>query len=246
MAPIVAYTQEMTPLDTRPLVERITDELRAQVIDGRLKPGSRLRQEEIAAELGISRTPLREAFRRLQGEGWFLNHPRQGIVVSSLSIEEVTNIAVARMMLEPTSARLAAVTHDQAAEDRMRALIAKHPVPEDAHAFFEINRDFHFEVSGIGGPDTESTDLSRIIARYWEQFSRYRLYYWRSTDHVALSTHAHNQIADAWLARDGDKVEKLVAQHIWVAIKDQIAVLHPEAEVDAALRTLCSRYDIEV
>ncbi|NVM98485.1 GntR family transcriptional regulator [Arthrobacter sp. SDTb3-6] len=235
----------MTALDTRPLVERITDELRAQVIDGRLKPGSRLRQEEIAAELGVSRTPLREAFRRLQGEGWFANHARQGIVVNEMTIDEITDIAVARMMLEPVSAGLAARVHDDAAAGRLRDMTLAQIDPMDTHAFFDSNRDFHFEISGIG-PHAKETDLGRTIRRHWELFSRYRLYYWRSTVHVNRSEAAHLDITAAWLERDSETVERLVARHNWLAIKDQIEVLHPEAELDSQLLAMCEKYGIGV
>ena len=235
----------MASFDTRPLVDKLVDELRAQVIDGRLQPGSRLRQETIAAELGVSRTPLREAFRKLQGEGWFVVHPRQGMVVSHLSIEEITDLAVARMMLEPVSAGLAAVTHDEAAEERLLALNMDDVEPDDRERIFEINREFHFEISGVGD-HAPLTDIGRTIRRYWEQFTRYRLQYFRNVDHVKLSVNAHRAITEAWIGRNGEAVENLVAQHNWNAINDQIVTLYPDAEISPALRAICGRYGIDV
>lgn len=234
----------MTEFDSRPLVERITDELRARVIDGRLAPGSRLRQEDISNELGVSRTPLREAFRRLQGEGWFQAHPRQGIVVRSLSLEVVVDIAVARMLLEPMSAALAAVVHEDEATTRVKALASAEVDLDDPRGFFKLNREFHFEISGVG-KGSKDTDLNQVIRRQWEQFSRYRLYYWRAAEHIARSVHAHKEIVAAWVARDASAVELLVARHNWFGIRDQIEVMHPGAALPADLEAIRGKYGLD-
>lgn len=235
----------MQSFDTRTLVERIADELRSQVIDGRLEPGRRVRQEDIAGRLGVSRTPLREAFRQLESEGWFTSHPRQGVLVSAMSYEEVCEIATARMVLEPAAARVAAVVHDDAAAARLRELVGTTSATPEVHDFDGLNRAFHLEVYGATD-HTPPTELSRSTRHYWERFTRYRRYYWRAEEHISLSAEHHVHIADLWCARDGAATEAAVARHIISAISDQIRVLHPGSTPDPALAAVCRRYDIEL
>lgn len=232
-------------LDTRPLVDRVADELRAQVIDGRLEPGRRVRQEQIAAELGISRTPLREAFRRLENEGWFVSHARQGLVTTGLSIDEVTEIAIVRLSLEPIAARVAAETHDDSAAERLIDNIDTYHedgVTYRPVEFQDINRSFHFEIYGAG--EVADSDLTRQTAHYWQKFARYRHYYWQNHEHVALSTDAHRSIARLWCDREGAETEYAVAEHILEAIVDQLRSLDPELSPDPRLRSVCARYGL--
>jgi DNA-binding GntR family transcriptional regulator len=227
-------------------VDRITDALRQDVISGRLEPGLRLRQDDVASRLGVSRTPLREALRRLQAEGWFEPHPRQGITVAGVSVEEVISLATARLALEPVAARLAAETHDEQAAGRLRILVEeRHSQDVDLRPieFQELNRDYHFEIYGVG-PSCPETEISRLTVSTWEKFSRYRLYYWRDRQHVRLSARTHQEIADLWLGRDGSATEHAVAAHILDAISDQIYSLTPEYKAGGPLLAISDRYGL--
>lgn len=236
----------MTIIDTRTLVDRITDALRQDVISGRLEPGLRLRQDDLANRLGVSRTPLREALARLQNEGWFEPHPRQGITVAGVSVAEVISLGTARLALEPIAARLAAETHDEQAAGRLRILVEErhsHDVDLRPIEFQELNRDYHLEIYGAG-PSCPETEISRLTLSIWEKFSRYRLYYWRDRQHVRLSARTHQEIAELWLARDGSATELAVAAHILDAISDQIYTLTPDHQVSGPLLAICERYGL--
>ncbi|GAF44485.1 GntR family transcriptional regulator [Rhodococcus wratislaviensis] len=237
----------MSTLDTRPLIDRIADELRARVMDGRLKPGQRVRQEDLAAQLGVSRTPLRETFRRLESEGWFVTHARQGVVVAGLSLPEVLELATARLALEPTATRIAALTHDNAARDRVTRIIEQRhssDIESRPGEFQEVNREFHLEIYGAyTGHLSELGKQTRLV---WEKFARYRLYYWQDRQHVCLSTDAHRKIADLWSRRDGDGAELAVAQHIFDAILDQILSLGGgDHAPDPGLVAIAARYGLD-
>ncbi|WP_407727570.1 GntR family transcriptional regulator (plasmid) [Rhodococcoides fascians] len=237
----------MTTLDTRPLVDRIADELRAQVLDGRLAPGTRIRQDDIAGQLQVSRTPLREAFRRLEVEGWFTKHSRQGVIVAELSLREVVELATVRMALEPVAARIAAVTHDSAAAERLAQIVNQRHSPDiesDPAAFQAVNREFHLEVYGASDA-APLTELAKQTRHMWEKFARYRRYYWQDHKHMCLSSDDHRKIANLWFERDGDGAEHAVAHHIFDALEDQIKSLGGGEDPDPALLAVASRYGLD-
>ncbi|MFJ5700002.1 GntR family transcriptional regulator [Arthrobacter sp. NPDC093139] len=236
----------MSSLDTRTLVDRIADALRLEVMTGQLKPGSRIRQEDVANRLGVSRTPLREALRRLQAEGWFESHPRQGIVIAGISVEEVAALGTARLALEPTAARIAAATHDEKAAVRLQWLVQEWH-SKDVYLpladFQELNTDYHLEIYGAG-PEWPVTELTKLTVSVWEKFSRYRFNYWRDEQHVLLSSDEHKEITRLWLARDAEATEHAVAGHILASITDQIYTLAPDYEPAGPLRAICERYGL--
>jgi DNA-binding GntR family transcriptional regulator len=236
----------VTSLDTRPLVDRIADELRNQVMDGRLQPGMRVRQEDLAARLDVSRTPLREALRRLEAEGWFVGRSRQGAVVAGLSRDEVRELATVRLALEPTAARIAALTHDDEAAKRLMHIVEQRhskDIEFRPDEFQAVNREFHLEV--YGAYSGHISELGRQTRMVWQKFARYRRYYWQDHEHVCLSSDAHRKIADLWCRRDGDATELATAQHIFDALLDQIRSLAGESEPDPALVAIASRYGLD-
>jgi DNA-binding GntR family transcriptional regulator len=236
----------VSSLDTRTLVDRIADELRTEVMTGTLEPGSRLRQEDVAQRLGVSRTPLREALRRLQAEGWLEKHARQGIVVAGISVEEVAALGVARLALEPIAARIASETHDEAATERLRSIVQEQHSEDvyiDPYEFQNVNTTYHLEIYGAG-PQWPATEFSRLTVSVWEKFSRYRLSYSREQKHVLLSTSEHQEIASLWLARDGEGTERAVAAHILQSIADQIYSISPDYRPAGALLAICERYGL--
>jgi DNA-binding GntR family transcriptional regulator len=236
----------VTILDTRPLVDRIADELRAQVMDGRLPPGTRVRQEDVAARLDVSRTPVREAFRRLEAEGWFVGRSRHGVVVAGLSFHEVQELATVRLALEPTAARVAALTHDDAAAQRLMHIVEQRhsgDIEFRPEEFEAVNQEFHLEI--YGAHSGHISELGRHTQLVWQKFARYRHYYWQDHQHVCLSSDAHPLIADLWCRRDGEATELATAHHIFDAILGQIRSLAGESEPDPALVAMASRYGLD-
>lgn len=95
--------------------------LRRRLADGTYPPGSRLREEDLAAQLGVSRTPVREALRRLDAEGWLRVVPNQGAFAAEWSIAEIEEIFELRALLESHAAEHAAMAPDQRALETMEA-----------------------------------------------------------------------------------------------------------------------------
>src|SRR3990172_7064464 len=92
------------------LRERIVDFVKDSIINGRLKPGERVPEHEIAENLGISRTPIREAFRQLESEGFITVTPRKGAIVSPITAKDVKDFYSIKSLLEGYAAREACKT----------------------------------------------------------------------------------------------------------------------------------------
>jgi DNA-binding GntR family transcriptional regulator len=105
--------------------EETYEKLRTQIINGSLKPGSRLMQAEIAKALGLSRVPLREAIRRLEGERLIVAVPRRGVTVPDLTDENINDLYSIRLMLEPLAAGQSATAITQLQVLELKAATAE-------------------------------------------------------------------------------------------------------------------------
>ncbi|MGH2684287.1 MAG: GntR family transcriptional regulator, partial [Actinomycetota bacterium] len=133
----------------RPLRDVACDLIRDGIVSGQHPPGSRLVEEHLASELGVSRNPVREALRVLEAEGYVEMIPRRGAVVATLSASEASEIFEVRTALEALAARLAArkATGGDAAElDRLIAASQKALRKKDGRALSTLNTQFHQEV----------------------------------------------------------------------------------------------------
>lgn len=118
--------------------------LRQGIVEGRLEPGRRIREAELAGWLGISRTPLRHALSRLELDGLLEILPRAGLVVSSLDEQAVVELYDTREALEGAAAGFAALAATERDIDTLRALLEDgvNP-PSDGLALYQLNRAFH-------------------------------------------------------------------------------------------------------
>ncbi len=150
-------------------------ELRAAICDLRLEPNQRLVQNNLADQLGISRTPVRDALMRLAQEG--LVHPapqRGGYLVSEFTTREVLDIYDVRLALEPSAAAQAAGHHGPAEIAKLRELnasIAAQTARQGAGAF-ELNREFHALVIS----HSENAIIRRMLSQLWAMPSALRMY----------------------------------------------------------------------
>ena len=117
--------------ERRALVDKLAAQLHARVVSGDLASGTRLRQEALAEEFGVSRTPIREALRKLQASGLVELHPNRGAFVRGLSPREIRDAYEVRATLEALAAELAAtrISRDQLL--RLRAAEAQQLLPRD-------------------------------------------------------------------------------------------------------------------
>jgi DNA-binding GntR family transcriptional regulator len=170
------------------------EQLRALILAGDLTPGSRLAQAEMADRLGVSRTPVREALRRLAGEGLVEFHPNRGFRTADLGLEAVLRRLEVRLLLEPGIAALAA---ERRGDDDLRELkraIVREAEASDAAGAHDASREFHILLARASG----NFELERTLESLW-------------IVEVGRRLMARRAAVEDWRARDLDEHRRILA-----------------------------------
>jgi len=144
----------------------VTRTIRVAILRGKFPPGHRLLQEDLAAQLGVSRQPVREALRRLQTEGLVVHAPRRGMVVREFSKDDVHENYRLRQLLESEAALLAAERIGPAQVQRLRDInqaMAGAVSTDDSDRLLELNAEFHRSIHEAARMPT----LARLISQLW-------------------------------------------------------------------------------
>ncbi|MCW2289419.1 GntR family transcriptional regulator [Leucobacter luti] len=135
--------------------EAVYEWVRERIIDGRLPTGSRIRERDLAEEIRVSRVPIREAFPRLEAEGYIRTLPRRGAVVAPMALSDVIELFDVRASLEVLAARLAAArcAAGEPGDELVRALSAAEGAlaGEDSHTIASVTSDFHGAIVDLAG-----------------------------------------------------------------------------------------------
>jgi DNA-binding GntR family transcriptional regulator len=200
------------PLRVRSVVGLAYDELRAMIVDGRLAPGARVGQAELADALGISRGSVREALRRLAGDGLVEFEVNRGFFVADLGLDRVLERLEARLHLEPVLARLAAERRTDDDLAALRASIEDERTARTAAAAHDASRAFHLAVATA----TRNAALVRLIDSLWIADVGRRLLARRRTqpDWQEADVAEHLELLAAIDARDGDRAETHMREHV--------------------------------
>lgn len=200
------------PLGVRSVVGLAYDELRAMIVDGRLTPGARVGQAELADALGISRGSVREALRRLAGDGLVEFEVNRGFFVADLGLSRVLERLEARLHLEPAIARLAA---KRRTDDDLAALgraIDDERTARTAAAAHDASRAFHLAVAAA----TRNAALLRLIDSLWIADVGRRLLARRRTqpDWQEDDVAEHRGLLAAIESGDADLAERFMRAHV--------------------------------
>lgn len=212
------------------LREQIASSLRESIIKGELHPGQKLTEPELADRLGISRTPIREAFRQLESEGFLTVIPRRGAVVSSISQEEIEDFYEIKSLLEGYAARIAAsriTARDIEKLEKLNDQLLELARQEDVEAFFRKNNEFHNTFIALCGNDK----LLEIRLGLVQRFLRFRLQALSVPGRLMKSVEQHKLIIDALSRKDGDLAESLVVEHSLLSgreLAEQVAKMEEE------------------
>lgn len=214
----------------RRLALDVHSRLRSMILSGELPPGSFLLQTEMARQLGVSRTPMREAFRLLQEEGLIDAEPDQRARVRSVDPEDLDSVYGTRVLLETlgVSLTIRVATDDdvdrlQAALDRMH----EHGGPGgDIDHWHQAHREFHRVATRAAG-----SHLQRTIASLGEHSERYiRLAQLGEDAAWVRGDQDHQALLDAFRARDHDKAKRVIARHLARTALTVMADIAPERE----------------
>jgi DNA-binding GntR family transcriptional regulator len=205
-----------------------TEQVRRAIVEGRLAPGERLKEEELARELGISRTPVREALLILQAEGLVDAAPNRGAVVRSHDADDLEDLYQLRALLEGYAARRAAATISEAAVAGLRASCERFEslIEGDVQELVKENLLFHNVILDA----SRSRRVAELVRKVIELPLVYRSYIWYSVDQRRISAHYHRQIAIALEARDGERAELVMKEHVFEARDVLVARVREQEE----------------
>lgn len=207
------------------LRENIYDALRAEVLACRLLPGQEIREQDLASQFGVSRSPVREALLRLAREGLVTVTPRQGYRVNPISVSDARDLFGFRMVVEPACAKVAAMTASDAsldALDRFRRF-------RGGDDFIEYNRNFHRAVAEASG-NARMAAVVRELIEQADRMVRISVGNMRGRDTGRL-VQEHAEIIDALQERDGRVAARLCRAHIEEACKRILSALQRSAVV---------------
>ena len=205
------------PLRVRSVVGLAYDEIRSLVVSGAFAPGSRLGQGELADRLGISRGSVREALRRLAGDGLVSFEVNRGFFVAEAGLDDVRHRLEARLVLEPGIARLAAQRRTDADLELMRGTIAAEAAARSSDDVHDASRAFHFAVAAATGNRAFTKLLDGLwIADVGRQLLAQRR---RTKDWQDHDVDEHRAIVEALTAGDGEGAARLMGAHVESAVR---------------------------
>ena len=207
------YNLKVNMNEYLPLRDVVFNTLRDGILKGELEPGERLMEIQLAERLGVSRTPIREAIRKLELEGLVLMIPRKGAEVAKISEKSLRDVLEVRRSLEELAAELACQRMDAEAlkdlEDAQKAFIQAVESGETM-AMAEADEHFH-DVIYMG---TGNTRLVQILNNLREQMYRYRLEYIKDAEKRQILLVEHESILRAIRSRHVAEAKEAVRAHI--------------------------------
>lgn len=187
--------------------------IREAIINGVLKPRERLMEIQLADELGVSRTPIREAFRKLELEGFIVMVPRKGAYVADISFKDIADVFEIRAALEGLASALAAerIT-DEELEEMERLLVEKAEAigNNDMERLVEVDTKFHEAIYRA----SRNQRLFTIINNLREQIQRFRTQSLSYPGRMKQSLDEHRSIVEAIQSRDTALARQVAQEHI--------------------------------
>ena len=195
------------------LPEAAAERLRTLIIEGELAPGTKLNERELSERLGVSRTPLREAFRMLAADGLLVQLPNRGAQVVAMSPADVRDAFEVMAALEGLAGELAAarITDDEV--DGLRALQAEMDAAhaaQDLPAYYRVNREIHDRLNAIAANPVLANAYRALNARLHSLRFRSNLNQAKWDKAVA----EHRSMIAALAARDGAALRDVLIQHL--------------------------------
>jgi DNA-binding GntR family transcriptional regulator len=228
-----AHSDKVPPRH-RQLRQWVADHLRADILEGKRAPGDWLRQEQLARELEVSQTPVREALKQLVSEGLLEHVPYRGIQVVRFSVEDVEDLYESRAVLEAMAARHAATV---ISDEELKELASLHSrmleckMPVQLKEYRDLNRRFHTTIITA----SRRSFLTRTLSQLWSAFPTML---WSNVPHLAVRSvperdepdaEEHAEIVSALQARDPGRAARAAKRHIETAGRTLLASMkaHP-------------------
>ncbi|HZX46940.1 MAG TPA: GntR family transcriptional regulator [Clostridia bacterium] len=195
------------------LREKIFLKLRQDILDGKYKAGDSLVELKLAEEMGVSRTPVREAIRQLELEGLVFSIPNKGVFVEGITSQDIEDIYAIRECMEGLAARWAIERMDDQSLKELEnlcELMEFYTGKGDLDRVGELNSEFHdliFE-------STKSKPLKQILSDFQYYIGNIRLASLKSPGRAEQSLNEHKAIVEAFKDRDAERGERVLVEHI--------------------------------
>ena len=197
----------------RPLREIVYEELKMQILKGQIVPGTRMMEVEMAEEMGVSRTPIREAIRKLEKEGLVTIEPRKGAYASQISTKDMVDILEVRQNMEGLAAYYAALRMNDEQKKKLADIsdaYNKAVIENNMPDMIKFDTAFHhLIVEGSG-----NKMLVHMVEQLQELVLRFRYLYYDDFRRAEKMPREHKMIYDAILNGDTEKARKAADVHI--------------------------------
>jgi len=206
------------------LHDQVADRIRDMIVEGALPPGSRIDETSLIEQLGVSRTPFREALRTLAAEGLLVMRPSRGSIVRELTADDVFQMLEVLAHLERLAGSLAA---DRATDTDIAGLVALHDRMLGRHAagdrlgYFKLNQTFHARLTALSGNET----LQEMHGVLQGRLKRVRYAGNRTSDYWAETVAEHDEMVAALRDRDGARLGDAMARHLkktWERVRESL------------------------
>ncbi|MGI6721320.1 MAG: GntR family transcriptional regulator [Anaerovoracaceae bacterium] len=197
----------------RPLREIVYEELKMQILKGEISPGTRMMEVEMAEEMGVSRTPIREAIRKLEKEGLVTIEPRRGAYASEVSRKDMIETLEVRQNMEGLAAYYAATRMDEEHRNRMHEAAGKFDeAVEEGNTVEMISNDTTFHHLIVEGADNRI--LVHMVEQLQEMVLRFRYLYYDTFKRGEKMPTEHHAIMEAIDRGDADGAREAADIHI--------------------------------
>ena len=210
-----------------PLRDVVFQTLRQAILKGELKPGERLMEIQLAQKLGVSRTPVREAIRKLELEGLVVMIPRKGAEVAKITVRDLKDALEVRMAIDSLSVKLACERLDEndKTEIKQACVAFREAVKsKNVQAIVEGDERFHNTIYRA----SKNQKLITIAMNLREQVYRYRFEYVKDFSYHENLIREHDQITEAILKGDVETAQKIMKEHIYN--QEQIVIRNLQKE----------------
>jgi DNA-binding GntR family transcriptional regulator len=198
----------------RPLSEVVYDQLRQDILAGNIVPGTRMMEVELSIKMGVSRTPIREAIKKLEKEGLVVVEPRHGAYTSQVSRADMIGILEVRQHMDKLAASYAATRGNQADFQRIEACAKAYEAEikrnTDSRELIKCDERFHEAIAEA----SHNTTLLTLVTELQEMVVRFRYIYYGDSDIMQSMIDEHEEILRAIKAGDAAKASEVAGRHI--------------------------------
>lgn len=215
--------------------ETVYEKLKEEIIHLQLPPGGLVSELDTSAKYGVSRTPVRDAFKMLEREGLLTITPHVGTFVSKINLDEISDILYMRKVLEHAILHELAVSYDPSQDYRIKIILQKQRELLDSNngnieigrTFIKLDNEFHMALYELAG----KANVAKLFYSLNSQYERFRTFInFKSVDELNVLYREHEAIWDAIVNGNADKASEIITDHIYNGFNANIGIVceHPE------------------